>query len=226
MEIREGLSKIGFGNGEFFGVETEEIGEIAEKTEKYVSSLIEFNRKFDLVNADTFDEIIVRHVLDSLSAVPAICREISERKFSPELISAADIGSGAGFPGIPLSIALPKIHFTLVERMTKRCAFLENCKSLLNLSNVSVEENQAERLEQRRFDLCAFRAFRPLDRKMAKVLLRILKDGGFLAAYKARLEKITEEMAALPSPPAHKVIPLFVPGLDDHERNLVVIEKK
>lgn len=230
--LKEGLEKIGFGSGEFFGIKTLPIGEIEEKIEKYIKNLQEFNAKFDLVNTDDHDEIVIKHILDSLSAVPVICKEISER-FSelPADFKIADIGSGAGLPGIPLATVLPKFNFTLVERMTKRCAFLENCKSLLSLENVAVEENQAERIEQKRFDLCVFRAFRPLEKKMTKVLLRILKDGGFLAAYKARSEKITEEMQSLPSVPKYKVLPLTVPFLtensseEERERNLVVIEK-
>lgn len=230
--LKEGLEKIGFGSGEFFGIKTLPIGEIEEKIEKYIKNLQEFNAKFDLVNTDDHDEIVIKHILDSLSAVPVICKEISER-FSelPADFKIADIGSGAGLPGIPLATVLPKFSFTLVERMTKRCAFLENCKSLLSLENVAVEENQAERIEQKRFDLCVFRAFRPLEKKMTKVLLRILKDGGFLAAYKARSEKITEEMQSLPSVPKYKVLPLTVPFLtensseEERERNLVVIEK-
>ena len=230
--LKEGLEKIGFGSGEFFGIKTLPIEEIEGKIEKYIKNLQEFNAKFDLVNTDDHDEIVIKHILDSLSAVPAICKEISER-FSelPADFKIADIGSGAGLPGIPLATVLPKFNFTLVERMTKRCAFLENCKSLLSLENVAVEENQAERIEQKRFDICVFRAFRPLEKKMTKVLLRILKDGGFLAAYKARSEKITEEMQSLPSVPKYKVLPLTVPFLtensseEERERNLVVIEK-
>lgn len=230
--LHDGLVKIGFDKGEFYGIKTLPIEEAESKIEKYISNLQEFNAKFDLVNTDDHDEIVIRHILDSLSAVPEICREISERfpNMNDDFV-IADIGSGAGLPGIPLATALPSLNFTLVERMTKRCAFLENCKSLLKLENVTIEENQAERLEQKRFDICVFRAFRPLEKKMMKVLLRILKDGGFLAAYKARSEKITEEMQSLPSVPKYKVLSLTVPFLtensadEERERNLVVIEK-
>lgn len=234
MLLNEGLIKLGFDKGEFFGIKTLEISQIEEKIEKYIKNLQEFNAKFDLVNTDEHDEIVIRHILDSLSGVPAICKEISERfPNRGEDFVIADIGSGAGLPGIPLSTVLPQFKFILVERMTKRCGFLENCKNLLELKNVIIEENQAERIEQKRFDLCVFRAFRPLEKKMMKVLLRILKDDGFLAAYKAKSEKITEEMQSLPSVPKYKVLPLSVPFLtentseqtEERERNLVIIEK-
>ena len=214
---------------------------LEEKMDIYIRTLQEFNAKFDLINTDTYDEIAIRHIFDSLSAAKEISRLIAERiaALSANGISAAsaeenfllaDIGSGAGLPGIPLAAAFPERRFVLVERMTKRVDFLRHCVQSLRLSNVTVEENQAERLEQRRFDIAVFRAFRPLEKKMARVLLRILKDGGCLAAYKARREKIEEEMQSLPQIPAYTVLPLTVPFLtkdagleEERERNLVII---
>ena len=76
------------------------------------------------------------------------------------------------------------------------------------------------------YDLITFRAFRPLDKKMTKTLLRIVKDKGYLCAYKAKQENIKEEMSAISSlVPAYDVHSLKVPGLEDSERNLVVIRK-
>ena len=116
--------------------------------------------------------------------------------------------------------------------MSKRCNFLEHCARLLQLQNVTVEENQAERLQQNRFDFCVFRAFRPLEKKMTHVLRRILKDGGKLLAYKAKASKIEEEMTALgKNMPTYKVESLVVPFLtensqdEERERNLVIIDK-
>ena len=242
--LHEGLLRLGFESGEFFGIKILSISELEAKMEKYISILQEFNAKFDLINADDSDEIAVRHILDSLAGLPKICEILSGRfaeavrngaqMTKPQL---ADIGSGAGLPGIPLSAALPQFNFTLVERMTKRCGFLNYCATELNLKNVSVEENQAERLEQKRFDLCVFRAFRPLEKKMTKVLLRILKDGGCLCAYKAKKSNIIEEMENLPQKPKYEIFSLIVPFLtenvnqlgdgdnEERERNLVVIEK-
>ncbi|MBB5224954.1 16S rRNA (guanine(527)-N(7))-methyltransferase RsmG [Treponema ruminis] len=232
--LHEGLLQLGFEAGEFSGIQILPIDELEAKMEKYISILQEYNAKFDLINTDGHDEIAVRHILDSLSALPKICSIISGRfaSLAEDQLSLADIGSGAGLPGIPLASALPQFHFTLIERMTKRCGFLNHCAAELGLKNVTVEENQAERLEQKLFDLCAFRAFRPLEKKMAKVLLRILKDGGCLCAYKAKKANIIEEMEALPQKPKYEIFPLVVPFLtenagteEERERNLVVIEK-
>ena len=228
--LHEGLVRLGFADGGFSGIETLPPADLEAKMEAYIAALQEHNARFDLINADDHDEIAVRHILDSLSALPRICEILARNLSAERQLSLADIGSGAGLPGIPLAAALPQFHFTLIERMTKRCGFLNHCVDILALKNVTVEENQAERIEQKRFDLCVFRAFRPLEKKMMRVLLRILKDGGRLCAYKARREKITEEMESLPQKPNYEVFPLVVPFLtenagdgEERERNLVVI---
>lgn len=240
--LHEGLVELGFENGDFSGIKTLPLAELEAKMEQYIAILQEYNAKFDLINADEHDEIAVKHILDSLSALPKICGILTDRFNASALpvlesgliseLSLADIGSGAGLPGIPLSAALPQFSFTLIERMTKRCAFLNHCATEVGLKNVTVEENQAERLEQKRFDLCVFRAFRPLEKKMTKVLLRILKDDGCLAAYKAKKASIIEEMENIPQKPNYEILPLLVPFLtensgeeEERERNLVVIEK-
>ncbi len=239
--LNEGLVQLGFDRGDFSGIKTLPLLELEQKLDTYIKILQEYNAKFDLINTDNYDEIAVRHILDSLSGaykVAELCSGLIQNSgvdlaLGVQSLLLADIGSGAGLPGIPLAAAFPYLQFTLVERMTKRCAFLNHCANELKLTNVTVEENQAERLEQKRFDLCVFRAFRPLDKKMLKVLRRILKEGGKLAAYKARSEKISEEMEALESSkPKYVVEPLKVPFLtensgesEERERNLVIIER-
>lgn len=217
--LHDGLVALGFADSGAL----RPLSELEPLMERYIALLQEYNAKFDLINTDDHDEIAVRHILDSLAAVPNLSALIATPAAD---FLMADIGSGAGLPGIPLAAAFPTVSFVLVERMTKRCAFLQTCARELGLQNVTVEENQAERLEQNRFDLVVFRAFRPLEKKMMHVLRRILKEGGKLAAYKAKRDKISEEMEALgKNMPVYSVQPLTVPFLADHERNLVVIEK-
>ena len=239
--LHEGLTQLGFDRGDFYGIQTLPLSELEQKLDAYIKLLQEYNAKFDLINTDDYDEIVIRHILDSLSGaqkIAELCAGLVKNTgvdfdLGCKSLLLADIGSGAGLPGIPLATVFPSLQFTLVERMTKRCGFLSHCAAELNLSNVTVEENQAERLGQNIFDLCVFRAFRPLDKKMLKVLRRILKQGGKLAAYKARTEKIAEEMEALESSkPKYVVEPLTVPFLtqnteaeEERERNLVIIEK-
>ncbi|MCR5762860.1 MAG: 16S rRNA (guanine(527)-N(7))-methyltransferase RsmG [Treponema sp.] len=197
-----------------------------ERLELYIDSVLEFNKTYNLMKADSADELAVNHILDSLAAVPFLKDIVSSYTGSSGTVSIGDIGSGGGCPGIPLAVAFPDVHFTLVERMEKRCAFLESVLKRLKLSNASVLCSQADNVPKESFDIEVFRAFHPFDKKIVKTLFSMLKDGGTVAAYKARSEKIAAEMEAVKSIiPSYKKIALTVPFLEDHERNLVVIVK-
>lgn len=201
-----------------------QIPELADKMEKYINEIALFNSAYNLTNTSDHDELVIRHILDSLAPYAKIKSLLESFGSSPVI---ADIGSGGGLPGIPLAAAFPDCTFKLVERMSKRCAFLENCAAILGLKNVEVICSEAEKLPPEAFDLITFRAFRPLDNTMTKTLLRIVRPNGFLCAYKAKLENITEEMSAIKNlVPKYDVQPLSVPGLEDSERNLVVIGRK
>ncbi len=174
------------------------------------------------------DEMVVNHVLDSLSSVKtleSLIKEISTSKKSSSLV-IADIGSGGGCPGLPLSIAFPDQSFVLVERMEKRAAFLKDTVLHLSLSNTKIECSAADNLKDEVFDIEVFRAFHPFDEKNTKLLLRLLKKGGALVAFKAREEKIEKELQTVKSLiPSYKKVKLEVPFLEDHERNLVIVKK-
>lgn len=206
-----------------FGFLDDEIPSLCQKMESYIKELILFNSAYNLTNTSDHDELVTRHILDSLSAAQNI-KKIAE-KIGPD-VKIADIGSGGGLPGIPLAAAFPQFNFVLVERMAKRCAFLENCAAILGLKNVTVWNKEAEKVPAESFDISVFRAFRPLDEKMIKTLLSLTKTGGFLAAYKAKSENIKTEMDAINKiVPEYNVEKLFVPGLEDSERNLVIVKK-
>ncbi|MBR6566938.1 MAG: 16S rRNA (guanine(527)-N(7))-methyltransferase RsmG [Spirochaetaceae bacterium] len=216
--LRQGL--------EALNLPKEKIPSIQEKLEGYIKELMLFNAAYDLVGSENHGQIVVNHILDSLSAWALIKDLAQERENGRQAVAQiADIGSGGGLPGIPLAIALPQFQFVLVERMSKRCAFLENCAAVLNLRNVRVENLQAEQVEAASFDVATFRAFRPLDKKIIKTLLRTIKSDGILAAYKAKQENITTEMAAISSiVPEYKIEKLVVPFMEDHQRHLVLIQ--
>ena len=219
--LEEGLAKLDFSKTQ--------IERLAPLMEKYANEILLFNSAYNLVKASERDEIFVRHILDSLSAAQEICRLAKKVSVENEKITIADIGSGGGLPGIPLAAALPQFDFVLVERMSKRCAFLENVRALLGLENVRIENSELEKIPPESFEIATFRAFRPLEKKMLANLLAVLKKGGALAAYKAKKKNIVEEMR-LANCDAYNVIPLNVPFLTDsdaeeRERNLLVIEK-
>lgn len=219
---------------------------------RYIRELELFNAVFDLVGAESGTErgrsdLVVRHILDSLSPWKRITALVAERSLVYErarcdqaiagearagapAVELADAGSGAGFPGIPLAIAFPTLRVTLVERMSKRCAFLENCVAMLRLGNITVLNREVENAPAGRFDIVAFRAFRPLDAEMTRTLLRMAapegngRSRGVLAAWKAKREKIDAEMHAITGViPEWNAYPAPVPFLGHEERHLVVI---
>lgn len=196
--------------------------------ESYITEILEFNKSYNIMKAENADEVAVNHILDSLAAYDAIKQLISKlcTEQNCSVLEIADIGSGGGCPGIPLSIVFPEHNFTLVERMEKRCIFLESVVKKLDLKNVKIECKAVDMVSPECFDLEVFRAFHPFDLKITNLLLRMLKKGGYLAAYKAREEKILAEMEEIKVlVKEYEKIKLTVPFLEDHQRNLVVIKK-
>ena len=123
------------------GIPTERIEDFSKKLDKYISEIILFNSAYNLTNTSVYDEIVVNHILDSLAPYKIFFELLKE--FNAENFKIADIGSGGGLPGIPLATVFPDFSFTLVERMDKRCAFLENCAAICGLKNVSVLKKEA-----------------------------------------------------------------------------------
>jgi 16S rRNA (guanine527-N7)-methyltransferase len=202
--------------------------EIYALLSKYIEEIELFNEAYGLVKVRDRDELVVKHILDSLAPLGHIIRLLQNKAAIPAGISIADVGSGAGLPGIPLAICLPSVNVTLIERMGRRAGFLRDVIAVLGLSNVMVEEGEMENAEAGCFDAVVFRAFRSLEPPVLKGLLRLLAPGGFLAAYKGRKLAIKEEMSALEKDmPAIRdrweTEALFVPFLYE-ERHVTIIE--
>jgi len=190
---------------------------------RYVAEIELYNPTLSLVGTNDRRELIVRHILDSLAPLGVV-----SRLAAGNLPRIADVGSGAGLPGIPLAIAMPHAEFTLIERKGRRANFLRDTLATLGLANCVVEEAEMEKTEKGRFSLVTFRAFKPLEPKIYKKLFRLCGESGCLAAYKGRREKIEAEMAALEKAlPAMdrrwELIPCPVPFLDE-QRHLLVIK--
>ncbi|MCL2479614.1 MAG: 16S rRNA (guanine(527)-N(7))-methyltransferase RsmG [Treponema sp.] len=187
---------------------------------KYIQEIELFNEAYGLVKVKDRDEIIIKHILDSLAPL-----ELLEKNELLNLkIKIADVGSGAGLPGIPLAICLPDTQFTLIERMGRRAGFLRNCAAILGLDNVKTEEIEMEKAGSAEFDIAVFRAFRPLTPEILRGLLRLLKPDGILAAWKGRLENAREEMLEAEKTAAirWRIVPVKVPFLEE-ERHLTII---
>jgi 16S rRNA (guanine527-N7)-methyltransferase len=201
--LREGLARLGVAlpTGGF------------ERLERFRVELERWNRVHGFVKAEG-EDLVVRHFLDSLAAW-GVLGELEPRE------TILDVGSGAGFPGIPLAVAFPESRVTLLERSAKRAAFLRNACLLLRLPNTAVVEAQLEELTGR-FDLVTFRAFSPLPRALPELLARV-REGGWIAAYKGRKTRVEEEIAAMGLEPARiSVRSLEVPFLEE-ERHLLLV---
>ncbi|MGI0528749.1 16S rRNA (guanine(527)-N(7))-methyltransferase RsmG [Treponema socranskii] len=214
--LNEGLSELGFAQ---FAIPL-----FAQKLGAYIKELQLFNSAYNLVNTSDFEELAVRHVFDSLAA-HHIINSLATDIGNEDGILIGDIGSGGGLPGIPLAVVFPQFRFTLVERMDRRCAFLENCAAMLGLQNVAVQKSEAEKIPHESFDIAVFRALKPLDVRFAKTLLSLIKKGGYLAAYKAKKANIEKEMNAIRSVVAdYTALEVRVPFMEDAERNIVVVK--
>jgi 16S rRNA (guanine527-N7)-methyltransferase len=194
------------------------------KVHIFLEELERWNRRYGLVGRGRGKDrqldgrqLIVRHVLDSLAAWGTV-KALDQRR------RVADVGSGAGFPGIPLAAFLPDSLFTLLEPSAKKAAFLRNVVILADLENVEVVEQRLQEVG-RRFDLVVFRAFSPLPRVPLADLKRILEPHGAIIAYKGKLSRIVEELdGSNIDPDTLEIVAVRVPFLDE-ERHLVIVPK-
>ncbi|HUX21349.1 MAG TPA: 16S rRNA (guanine(527)-N(7))-methyltransferase RsmG [Spirochaetia bacterium] len=182
----------------------------------YLCELELWNRRQDLVKA-VGDQLVTKHLLDSLSGLPILSSLPHE--------SIADVGSGAGFPGIPIALCLPDSRVSLIERSSKRASFLRNAVALLGLrGRVEVIEGELESIHEG-FSIVTFRAFRDLP-KFARALFGITRSGGAVVAFKGRRAIVEAELSRVGSLiESSEIHPVRVPGMDE-ERNIVVIRPK
>jgi 16S rRNA (guanine527-N7)-methyltransferase len=179
----------------------------------YLALLVKWNRAYNLTAIREPREMVVKHLLDSL----AIHRFVDGG-------SLADIGTGPGLPGIPLALAHPALHVSLVETAGKKARFLREAVRVLGLtSRVTVHAARAEQVaESGRHDCLVARALGTLA-MIIEVGGHLLRPGGRLLAMKGRFPD--DELAALPPGWRHLSTHLLaVPGLDA-ERHLVIIER-
>ena len=174
----------------------------------HLDLLDDWNTRMNLTAIRDRPSQLTKHLLDSLTVLPYLQGE-----------RIADVGSGAGFPGIPLAIVEPHRHFTLIESTGKKCRFLEHVRDTLELKNVEVVQSRAEGYEPEvRFDTVIARAVGPVA-DLVKVAGPLVVGGGRLLAMKGRYPE-AELAAKLNGWKVASVHPLTVPGLGE-ERHLV-----
>ena len=178
----------------------------------HLKELSVWNKRINLVKASG-DDLIVKHVLDSLAGLHLI-EDLKPR-------SILDAGSGAGFPGISLAIFLPDIQFTLIDSSTKRAAFMQNVRALIGLANCAIVN---ERIEEHstRYDLVCCRAFMDINTAFKNLSPR-MAAGGSMLYYKGRRDVLEEEIGVLPNCRVARIDEIQVPYLNE-ERHLLLLQ--
>lgn len=159
----------------------------AEQLMLYINEFEKWNKAYNLSAVRELEQMISRHLLDSLSVVPWLREKIGlQEKLgqNPERQSIIDVGTGGGLPGIPLSIMFPQINWTLLDSNGKKIRFLFHIKTLLKLDNVSVENRRVETFQpEKKFDAVISRAFASLQ-DMTEGCSHLLKPEGIFLAMK------------------------------------------
>lgn len=192
--------------------------------DRYYNELIEWNARINLTAITEYDQVIVKHFLDSISIAPTL------RSLAPHG-RLVDIGTGAGLPGIPLKIVLPDWHVTLLEATGKKVDFLNHVIAQLNLADtcaihIRAEDAGQQPIYREQFDVAVARAVAQMA-TLVEYALPLVRIGGWFIAQKGvdvddEVKQATYALNELGGR-VHQVVPVQLPGLD--VRHLIVVEK-
>lgn len=183
-----------------------------EQFSQYLDLMLKWNKTYNLTSITNPNEMVVRHLLDSLA--------INDFLHGSHI---CDAGSGAGLPGIPLAIVNPDKHFTLIDSNNKKAHFLTQTKIELKLNNIEITHARVEKYQPKKcFDTIVSRAFSSINDMLLQTQHLCCDDGIFLAMKGTYPEKELNEID--PNFEVKWVKKLEIPGLDA-ERHLVYIYK-
>lgn len=160
---------------------------------EYMDMILEKNQYINLTAVRDRDEALQKHIADSLS-----CDFMEEYEAAENVI---DIGTGAGFPGVPLAIVSPDKKFTLVDSLNKRLRIIDELTGELGIKNVTTVHGRAEDVgkskeHREKYDICVSRAVASLD-VLCEWCLPLVKKGGYFVAYKGEnVSRETEDAAS------------------------------
>ncbi|WP_346705945.1 16S rRNA (guanine(527)-N(7))-methyltransferase RsmG [Merdimonas faecis] len=196
-----------------------------ERFHKFYQLLIEWNKVMNLTGITEYEDVVEKHFVDSLSIIKAI--DLSG------IHTVIDVGTGAGFPGIPLKIAFPHLRVVLLDSLNKRIKFLDEVISQLGLTEIRTIHGRAEeyaRKEEYReqFDLCVSRAVSNLS-TLSEYCLPYIQVGGIFVSYKSgeiddEVEQSKKAVRILGGN-IKEVMKFELPGTDIH-RSFVLIHKE
>ena len=200
--------------------------------EAYYQLLVEWNQKFNLTSIVEHNDVQSKHFLDSLVGLPVWAGELGESLPLQRPLRCVDVGSGAGFPGIPLKIAAPALSWTLMDGTGKKVTFLRHVIAALGLPDIEVVQGRAEELGRNssyreQFDLVTARAVAPLN-ALVEYLLPLARRQGLVMIYKGA--GVAEEFIAarkaisLLGGETVRMTPVQVPFLEE-QRFIVLIRK-
>ena len=154
--------------------------ETVNKYQQYMDGVLDWNEKVNLTNITDPEEFIIKHFIDSI-----ICVDYPEFE---EALKVIDVGTGGGFPGVPLAIAAPDKEFVLMDSLTKRLKIIDELCGQIGIGNVTTVHARAEELAKNKahreqYDLCVSRAVANMA-VLAEYCLPFIKVGGCLMAYK------------------------------------------
>lgn len=204
-------------------INIEIVPHLAEKFYKYMILLLEWNEKINLTAITDVDEIILKHFIDSLTII----------KYIKENEKIIDVGTGAGFPGVPIAIMMPNTKITLLDSLNKRILFLNEVKKELNLNNIETIHSRAEDFgrdikSREKYDIAVSRAVANLS-TLSEYLMPFVKINGRMVCMKGSNieDEINDAKFAIKELGGKitEIDELYLPNTDI-KRNIIIVEKE